>query len=165
MQKNYGFTLVELIVVLVILGILAAFAVPRFVDLQEEARNSTLKGLKGSLHGAASMAHGKQLARQKTENASVEVQGKTIEMALGYPIAAEENGITKMIQDLSGFNATEAVCDNIDGVLGLTGTGVASDCIKFVPKGASDTQGCSVEYGFNSTDTPPVIVVNGTNCG
>ena len=56
--KQRGFTLIELVVVIVILGILAAFAVPRFMGLEDKARIATLTSMQGTLQSAATMAYG-----------------------------------------------------------------------------------------------------------
>lgn len=53
MKRQGGFTLIELVVVIVILGILAVTAAPRFLNLQDDARNSTLDGLAGAIQGAS----------------------------------------------------------------------------------------------------------------
>jgi len=87
-SRQQGFTLIELVVVIVILGILAAFAVPRFMGMEGEARAATVKSFGGSLRAAASLARGKCQAQSCGATGVVSIEGRNVTMAFGYPNAA-----------------------------------------------------------------------------
>ena len=86
-RKNAGFTLVEVVLVITILAVLAAFAVPRFVDLRSSARAAALNGMIGSIKGGAALAHSLTLAQGMAPNDPVQMEGQAISMVAGYPDA------------------------------------------------------------------------------
>jgi MSHA pilin protein MshA len=90
-----GFTLIELVVVIVILGILAVTAAPKFIDLQDDARTSTLDGIKGSIESVKAFTYSKSLiAGNETVDGDVAnpgvtplivVNGADVNVSFGYP--------------------------------------------------------------------------------
>ena len=86
-KKQAGFTLIELVMVIVILGILSAFALPRFADLTGDARKASIAGLAGALKSAAAIAHSDQIAKNNSLGTSVSLDGTTVTMVNGYPTA------------------------------------------------------------------------------
>ncbi|MBV1840181.1 type II secretion system protein [Photobacterium ganghwense] len=112
MKRQGGFTLIELVVVIVILGILAVTAAPRFLNLQGDARHSALTGLEGAMKGAAGIVYGKAAiqgleSEAGSANKSVTASGTTVDIAFGYPKATEAG----IVAALTGFE------DNGDWVI------------------------------------------------
>jgi MSHA pilin protein MshA len=141
-HRHQGFTLIELVVVITILGILAAFAIPRFASLETEARIGVIQGLAGGVRSSAALAHSLWLTQNAP--ATVIIEGAVVNMTNGYPVAAD---IDDTLADYTGFDFSSA---------GGSAT--------FTRPAAPTPANCSVTYSDAVVGSSPVIAVDVTGC-
>ncbi|AMF95444.1 type II secretion system GspH family protein [Vibrio fluvialis] len=154
MKRQGGFTLIELVVVIVILGILAVTAAPRFLNLQDDARKAALQGLKGAMDGAAGIVYGKAAVTgvDTSSDSSVSAGGVTVATVYGYP-AATSAGIGAAVTGLS-----------TDWLL----NGPADNAIQYSFKGNTKwektTAGCNVTYNQATSSAEASTIIYSDGC-
>lgn len=163
MNNQKGFTLIELVAVIVLLGVLAVTALPRFIDLRGDARAGILDSLVGSMQSAAVQVYAKSLMQDSlAEDATVTDNGDLIGTRFGYPQA----------------NALDAAHDDISDLVDIQGDDnlrfqavAGGDDDRWVGYDADgdldvDDDGCYAQYS-NSGGVgalPEIMVVDSTGC-
>lgn len=142
MKKQAGFTLIELVMVIVILGILAAVALPKFVNLSGDARKATLTAAEGAIRSTANSVHGASLA---AASSVVTIENTPYTMVNNYPAAAN-------IAALAGVNGS-----------GYTAT-VAGTTATVQVTGAATPASCQVTYTEAAAGAAPAIAITNTGC-
>jgi MSHA pilin protein MshA len=145
--RQQGFTLVELVVVIVVLGILAAIAIPRYASYTSDARVASLNGLAGAIRSSVMMVQGRYVATGNTAAVSVTMADGTV---VGTNAGA--NGGIPL--------STAGGIDNAVNIGGFVYTaGAATGTFNL----ATAVAGCNVTYTA-ATGATAVVNTGGTSC-
>ncbi|GAB5381704.1 MAG: hypothetical protein Alis3KO_35870 [Aliiglaciecola sp.] len=181
-MQQRGFTLIELIIVIVILGILAVTAAPRFIDLSSDANRSVLRGVQAAVQSGAQLVYARSAiaGQQGLPNANnattqVNVGGQDVNTNYGYPDAdaASATNVTGWLQiDIDILAADPADSDFVF----VAGSGAAeagspaAGSFAIHPRGtavdfsAAETGKCYVLYTEAAENGSPAVDVEDEDC-
>lgn len=143
MSKQKGFTLIELVVVIVILGLLAATALPRFINLTGDAREASVMGVAGGLRSAAALARAHVMVNGSS-GGNISMDGVNVAVnASGYPTNAT-GGIGAALPSPEGW-----------------GIAHAAPTSTYTPPNAPTPGTCNATYNANTG----VVTVASAGCG
>jgi len=170
--NDQGFTLVEMIVVIVILGILSATVLPKFIALKDEAILAKLTAMDTALRSGANLVYDKAyLAKQISGLTSLDFEGETIEIYDGFPTAKWNGGIGEAVSiGLANWKSGDNICDTdwcYSGYVNSIPSGVSvgsGRAAKVWPKSYTFNQQCGVYYINRLDGLQPTVGLETADC-
>lgn len=154
-KQQSGFTLIELVVVIVILGLLAATALPRFVSITSDARFASVQGVAGGLRSAAALTKAQYLVTGSSAATTITAEGQLVNVLdtatfpnFGGRPDGSATGMRRMLPDPANYT--------------ITGPGTQTGAITYTANGGTAT--CNVVYTPNAVGDPVTVNATLANC-
>lgn len=167
-MKQHGFTLIELIIVIVIIGILSVTAAPRFIDFQGDARKATLQGVKAALEGGSRLVFAKSAVagEHRSANDNLVLNGSTVYTVYGYPAIRDVVTNLRAWADIDGSGSGNGTDFRIAVSTDSAPQAVTqADQFAILPSGVGSTVNCKVIYTqAQSAGSSPTISVLDSDC-
>ncbi len=151
MKKQAGFTIIELVVVIALLGILAAVALPRFLNVTDDAHNAAVEGTAGGFAAGIALAKAKAVVENAVDGDGVELEG-TVNVTVnsfGYPVGTSGATATTALTDAECVDVWDAVLQGSRPTASSASTSVQG--IDFSTSGTPGDTTCTFIYRVNNT--------------
>ncbi|QUM78669.1 prepilin-type N-terminal cleavage/methylation domain-containing protein [Moritella sp. 24] len=175
-SKNKGFTLIELVIIIIILGTLAATAIPKFINLKNDAKTENLESIQGSMKSALQLVYSRALIQgQNTGDGRIDINGVEVPLYNAYPSVdgsdsvAELNEQVKAWLDIDSVDAATAAADK-NAAPFYTAKSTAKNYIFIFFSSDRDQMNssfrCQVRYENPVTTAPrlPVVTIKTDSC-
>lgn len=146
--RHAGFTLIELIMVIVILGILSAFALPKFADFSGDAEGASIEGARGAIKSAAAIAHAKALATNTTSGA-LSLEGAPLNLVEGYP----DSETIDLAADISSSDFSVLDTSTSSVIISVSGAGIGDPCVQYTEAAANSAPTVTAVGTIKDTNT------------
>jgi len=157
-DRQFGFTLIEMVAVIIILAIMAATALPKFVNLSQEARLSSINGLAGGMRSAMALAKAQYLVMNSAAVSAVAMNGTNVAV-ISYGGPAGVSNLSNIGLPLEGATGIDLALDSLYGYESAALGGTAGEM--FAPIGVANSTTCYAIYNVVSA----AVLVSATAAG
>lgn len=155
-QQQQGFTLIELIIVIVILGILAVTAAPRFLDLGSDAREASMRGILGALNSTSQISHAAFLVNPNT----TAIEGVELGFINGYPSAEDMCELIGLYADDNTANSLTGAAVNANITCAVAG----GNALTIQDTNATTAANCQIVYTEATAGNAPAVATDFSDC-